>query len=109
MASDDIDLDRADIDRLVKELANPLKPPPPPRPVFAAKAIQATPPPSATPPGALAPGRSWSTGTLLMPAMLYSGKTHRSWHVPLAVVFSVLWAGTFVTGIFFLPYSLPKL
>jgi hypothetical protein len=46
---------------------------------------------------------------VLLPAMLYSGKTHRSWHVPLAVVFSVLWAGTFVTGIFFLPYSWPKL
>jgi len=46
---------------------------------------------------------------ILLPAMLYSGKTHRSWHVPLAIVFSALWAGTFVTGIFFLPYSFPKL
>ena len=41
---------------------------------------------------------------LLLPLMLYSGKTHKSWHVKLALVFAVLWTGTFVTGIFFLPY-----
>jgi uncharacterized membrane protein YozB (DUF420 family) len=41
---------------------------------------------------------------LLLPLMLYSGKTHKSWHVPLAVVFSVLWIGTFITGIFYLPH-----
>lgn len=41
---------------------------------------------------------------LLLPLMLYSGKTHKSWHVPLAVVFSLLWIGTFITGIFYLPH-----
>ena len=40
--------------------------------------------------------------TLILPLMLYTGKTHSRWHVPLAVVFSPLWIGTFVTGIFFL-------
>jgi hypothetical protein len=41
---------------------------------------------------------------LLLPIMLYTGKTHSRWHVPLALVFSPLWIGTFVTGIFFLPH-----
>jgi hypothetical protein len=41
---------------------------------------------------------------LLLPLMYYSGKTHKSWHVPLAIVFGVLWIGTFVTGIFYLPH-----
>jgi hypothetical protein len=45
---------------------------------------------------------------LVLPFMLYSGKTHRSWHVRLSILFGGLWAGTFVTGIFFLPYSFPK-
>lgn len=45
---------------------------------------------------------------LLMPAMLYTGLTHRrALHISLAVLFSVLWAGTFVTGIFFLPHRMP--
>ncbi len=44
---------------------------------------------------------------LLMPAMLYTGlKHHRAWHLTLALVFGVLWTGTFVTGIFFLPHGL---
>jgi uncharacterized membrane protein YozB (DUF420 family) len=42
---------------------------------------------------------------LLMPAMLYTGLTHRrTIHLRLAFVFGILWAGTFVTGIFFLPH-----
>jgi uncharacterized membrane protein YozB (DUF420 family) len=40
---------------------------------------------------------------VLMPVMLYTGLTHRrTIHLWLAAVFSVLWAGTFITGIFFL-------
>jgi uncharacterized membrane protein YozB (DUF420 family) len=42
---------------------------------------------------------------LLMPAMLYTGLTRRrALHLPLACVFAVFWAGTFITGIFFLPH-----
>ena len=42
---------------------------------------------------------------LLMPAMLYTGLTHRrTAHLALAALFGVLWAGTFVTGMFFLPH-----
>ena len=45
---------------------------------------------------------------LLLPVMLYTGlKHHRSIHLALAVLFSVLWAGTFVTGVFFLPHTSP--
>src|SRR5438309_9356341 len=41
---------------------------------------------------------------LLLPAMLYTGwKGRRNLHIALGTVFLVLWAGTFVTGIFFLP------
>ena len=43
---------------------------------------------------------------LLMPVMLYTGLTHRRRaHLALAVVFGVLWSGTFVTGVFFLPHT----
>lgn len=39
----------------------------------------------------------------MMPLMLYTGFTHRrTVHLVLAVVFAVLWTGTFITGIFFL-------
>jgi len=42
---------------------------------------------------------------LLMPAMLSTGlKKRRNVHLSLAVLFGVLWTGTFVTGIFFLPH-----
>ena len=42
----------------------------------------------------------------IMPFMLWTGLTHRrSIHLTLAVLFSILWAGTFITGIFFLPHS----
>ncbi len=41
----------------------------------------------------------------LMPIMLYTGWTHRrTLHLFLATLFGALWAGTFVTGIFFLPH-----
>ncbi len=42
---------------------------------------------------------------LLMPVMLYTGlKQHRRTHLSLAAVFGVLWTGTFITGVFFLPH-----
>jgi uncharacterized membrane protein YozB (DUF420 family) len=42
--------------------------------------------------------------TFVMPAMLYTGlKGHVRTHLSLAVCFAVLWTGTFITGIFFLP------
>ena len=43
---------------------------------------------------------------LLLPAMLYTGtRRYKRTHVALAVVFLVLWSGTVVTGLFFLPHS----
>jgi hypothetical protein len=45
---------------------------------------------------------------LLLPAMLYSGlKRFRSVHIALGMLFLVLWSGTFITGIFFLPHTAP--
>jgi uncharacterized membrane protein YozB (DUF420 family) len=45
---------------------------------------------------------------LLLPVMLYTGlRHHRNIHVTLAVLFSLLWIGTFITGIFFLPHNNP--
>ncbi len=42
---------------------------------------------------------------LLMPFMLFTGLSHRrTAHLTLAFVFGVLWIGTFVTGVFFLPH-----
>jgi uncharacterized membrane protein YozB (DUF420 family) len=42
---------------------------------------------------------------LVLPAMLFTGKTHRRRiHVPVGMVFLLLWSGTFVTGIFYLPH-----
>jgi uncharacterized membrane protein YozB (DUF420 family) len=41
---------------------------------------------------------------ILLPLMLLSGLTHRrQLHILLGSLFLVCWAGTFVTGIFFLP------
>lgn len=41
---------------------------------------------------------------VLLPVLFITGFTgRRRAHVPLAVIFTVLWAGTFVTGVFFLP------
>jgi hypothetical protein len=45
---------------------------------------------------------------VVLPFMLFSGKTGRSWHVKLSILFGTLWIGTFVTGIFFLPSSFAK-
>jgi len=46
---------------------------------------------------------------LVLPVMLYLGLTgRRRWHVALGALFVVLWAGTFVTGIFFLPHDVPS-
>jgi uncharacterized membrane protein YozB (DUF420 family) len=43
---------------------------------------------------------------VLLPVMLYTGlRQYRRIHVTLAALFLVLWAGTFVTGIFYLPHS----
>ena len=43
---------------------------------------------------------------LLMPLMLWSGLKHnRNFHIGLGIVFLILWSGTFVTGIFFLPHQ----
>ena len=45
---------------------------------------------------------------VLMPAMLWTGLTHRgAAHLTLSLFFGVLWAGTFVTGVFFLPHTAP--
>jgi hypothetical protein len=42
---------------------------------------------------------------VLLPVMLYTGLTRRrNVHIGLAVLFSLLWTGTVVTGIFFLPH-----
>ena len=43
---------------------------------------------------------------ILLPVMLFTGKTRRrATHVAFGLAFAVLWTGTFVTGIFFLPHS----
>ena len=45
---------------------------------------------------------------VLLPVMLYTGLTHRrSLHLVLAVLFAILWLGTFVTGVFYLPHTAP--
>jgi hypothetical protein len=44
----------------------------------------------------------------IMPFMLWTGFTHRrSIHLCLAVLFGIVWTGTFITGIFFLPHTSP--
>jgi hypothetical protein len=38
--------------------------------------------------------------------MLFTGWRHkRKAHLTLAAVFAVLWTGTFITGVFFLPHQ----
>jgi hypothetical protein len=65
MASDD--LDRVEVDRLVIELAHPPKPPAPKvKSAFAALAAEPAAP--ITPASVSAPGRSWTTAHVLMPA-----------------------------------------
>ncbi len=42
---------------------------------------------------------------ILMPAMLYTGLARRrTIHLMVAILFGTCWAGTFVTGVFFLPH-----
>ncbi len=44
----------------------------------------------------------------LLPVQFYTGRTRRrAIHVACGGLFAVLWAGTFVTGIFYLPHSGP--
>lgn len=44
---------------------------------------------------------------LLLPLMLFTGlKRHRTIHIAMAIVFLILWTGTFVTGIFYLPHEM---
>lgn len=43
---------------------------------------------------------------LVMGVMLYTGlRHHRRVHICLSILFSVLWIGTLVTGVFFLPHA----
>ena len=43
---------------------------------------------------------------LTLPLMLYTGtRRKRRAHLALAVVFGILWTGTFITGVFFLPHE----
>jgi hypothetical protein len=43
-----------------------------------------------------------------LPFMLYTGARHRRQvHIALSVLFTILWTGTFITGIFFLPHQGP--
>lgn len=45
---------------------------------------------------------------VLLPVMLVLGWRHkRSLHIGLGVLFLVLWTGTFITGVFFLPHTNP--
>ena len=42
----------------------------------------------------------------IMPVMFWSGWTQRKrLHLPLAVLFTLAWIGTFITGVFFLPHQ----
>jgi hypothetical protein len=44
---------------------------------------------------------------LLLGAMLFTGLRHkRNVHIGLGIVFLILWTGTFVTGVFFLPHEM---
>ncbi len=44
--------------------------------------------------------------TIVLPLMLYTGLTHkRRAHLALAAIFGILWTGTFITGVFFLPHE----
>jgi hypothetical protein len=45
---------------------------------------------------------------VLLFVMLFSGLKHyRKFHIATGILFSVLWVGTFITGVFFLPHELP--
>jgi len=43
---------------------------------------------------------------ILLPVMLFTGiRRYKKFHLAMAAVFIVLWTGTFVSGVFFLPHS----
>lgn len=45
---------------------------------------------------------------VLLFAMLFTGLKHkRTIHIAMGIAFSVLWIGTFITGVFFLPHEWP--
>jgi Protein of unknown function (DUF420) len=45
---------------------------------------------------------------LLLTVMLFTGLRHRrNLHIGLGVVFLILWVGTFITGVFYLPHEMP--
>ena len=45
---------------------------------------------------------------IVLPAMLYTGlRRLRAAHLTLAVLFAALWTGTFITGVFYLPHTVP--
>ena len=45
---------------------------------------------------------------MLLPVMYFTGRTgRRRVHIGLSILFSTLWAGTVITGLFFLPHAAP--
>ncbi len=40
---------------------------------------------------------------LLLPFMLWTTRNHRKLHARMGILFGLLWTGTFITGVFFLP------
>ena len=43
----------------------------------------------------------------LLLLMLYTGVTRRiKYHLPLGILFLILWSGTFITGVFYLPHEI---
>jgi hypothetical protein len=45
---------------------------------------------------------------VLLFVMLFTGlKHHRKFHIAAGILFSVLWTGTFITGVFFLRHEIP--
>ena len=45
---------------------------------------------------------------LLLPVMFITGRTRRRFvHISLGAAFAIMWSGTFVTGVFFLPHTGP--
>jgi uncharacterized membrane protein YozB (DUF420 family) len=44
---------------------------------------------------------------LLLSVMLFTGLRHRrNLHVALGIIFLILWTGTFITGVFYLPHEM---
>ncbi len=52
-------------------------------------------------------GFSMPAAVLLLLMLITGLRRRRTLHVSLGVVFLVLWVGTFITGVFFLPHSTP--